>query len=90
MARKKMINRTITTNIYEVLCVNIETNETFIQKVPLEDSPKNPDKLFKAISLKVNNNAEKAVCIKGVTTESKKYAMSVENFILSADVVEED
>lgn len=90
MARKKMINRTITTHIYEVLCVNIESNQTFTQKVYLEDSPKNPDKLFKMISNKVNNNAEKAVCIKGVTTESKKYAISIEDFIHYATVVEED
>jgi len=90
MARKKMISRTITTNIYEVLCVNIESNETFTQYVQLEDAPKNPDRLFKMVSNKLNNNVEKAVCIKGVTTESKKYAISIEDFIHYATVVEED
>ena len=90
MARKPMVTRKIKFTSVNVLCLNIETGESFNRVVKLPGHYNNLVKLRKAIDEKINTETEKTVHIVSVAAEVKLLGMTEEEFISYAKPLSDD
>ena len=90
MARKPMVTRKIKFTTANVLCVNIETCESFNKVVKIPGHYKNIVKLRNMIDEKANTETEKTVHILDVTQESKLLGMTEEEFMSYAKPLSDD
>lgn len=87
MARKPMVTRTITTTKVNVLCLDVESVETFNKVVTLPRTYKDNKKLLKVVEDVVNSDTVKAVHIVDKTEVETLYGMTEQDFITSASVL---
>ena len=90
MARKPMVTRKIKFTSVNVLCVNIETGETFNRVVKLSGYYKNLVKLRNVVDEKINTDTVKAVQFVDVTQGTKLLGMTEEEFMSYAKPLTDD
>ena len=80
MARIPVVSRTLTTTLATVLCLDIKA-ETIVEKtVVLPRTYKDEKKLDKAVHHAIDNDEYKAIHTLNTVIQTKKYAMSEEEF----------
>lgn len=84
MARVPMITRTLKTSIVDLLCVDLNTQQSTIIKVRLPRAYKNDKDILKIAPNFVDENI-KVVHVLNVEIEPKLYGMTEEDFIKFAD-----
>ena len=87
MPRKRQITRTILTSSVLVLCVNLETQETFEEEVSLPSVYTTEKALMLAVESAVNSETVKAVHVISSKTLETLYGMSEEDFIANAEIL---
>lgn len=85
MARKPMVTRTLTTLKVKLLCLNIETAQSFEKTVVLVRTTKDDNKLLSILKSRVETETEKVVHIIDKETVRGLYKMPEEKFIESAE-----
>ena len=90
MARKPMVTRKIKFTSVNVLCLNIETAESFNRVVKLPGHYNNELKLRKVVDEKINTDTEKTVHIVDVAHETKLLGMTEEEFMSYAKPLSDD
>lgn len=79
--RKPMVTRTMTNTKCVVLGMNLETAQPEVVTVTVPRTYKTPEKLFKAVSAMLDNDAFKAVKVQESNEVETRYGMSQEDFI---------
>lgn len=87
MARQPQITRTIQTTEATVLCLNIETKESYEKVVTLSRTYKDAKKLRKAVEDLITTDTEKVVHIISTVEKSLLYGMSEQKFIENAEIL---
>ena len=88
MAKATKITRTITTTKADILCVNAETEEMYVETVSLPRTFKNDAEILKAAKKKLETDTVKPIAVKGAVIDSKLYAIDEETFIANAKIIE--
>ena len=89
MRKEHLITRTITSTIYDVMAVNIETATVETIQVTLSGSALDAEKALKRVSGSDLLNGRKAVAIINTTETSNLYGMSDTDFIKYARIIKE-
>ena len=87
MARKPMVTRTINTTTAKVLCLNVETGESFEKEVTLPRTYKDDKKVLELAKENVDTEIVKAVHIVSTTVNEVRYGMDEQKFIDNAEVI---
>lgn len=87
MARQPQITRTIQTTEATVLCLNIETKESYEKVVTLSRTYKDAKKLRKAVEEIITTETEKVVHIISTEVKTLLYGMSEQKFIENAEIL---
>lgn len=82
MSRERFVTRTITSNIYDVICMDVVTVETIIKEFVITgDIPSDNEKAMRTLR-KLNETDEfKLVAIQNVRTEEELFGISEIEFI---------
>ena len=80
MARTPMVTRTMKTSIVELLCVDLNTQQSVTLKVRLPRSYKSDKEILKVAPAYVAENI-KVVHVLGVEVEPKLYGITEEDFM---------
>lgn len=81
MARKPMVTRTIQTTKAKVLCLNVETAQSFVQEVVLPRTYKDDKAVLKMVEEIVNNDTVKAAHVISTEVNETLYGMTEQKFI---------
>lgn len=87
MARKPMVTRTINTTTAKVLCLNVETGESFEREVTLPRTYKDDKTVLSLAKEVIDTDSVKAVHIVGTTVNEIRYGMTEQKFIENADIL---
>lgn len=89
MRKENLITRTITSTIYDVMCVDVTTATCETIQVTLSGSVLDPEKALKRVSGSDLLNGRKAVAITNTTETSNLYGMTDTDFIKYARIIKE-
>lgn len=87
MARQPQITRTIQTTEATVLCLDIETKQSYEKTVTLSRTYKDAKKLRKAVEDILTTDTEKVVHIISAEVKTLLYGMSEQKFIENAEIL---
>ena len=88
MARKPMVTRTIVTTKVNVLCLDINSAESFNKVVTLPRTYKDEKKLLKKVEEVVNTDEVKAVHVVDKEEVETLYGMTEQDFITNATILD--
>lgn len=88
MARKPMVTRTIVITKVTLMCLNIQTGETFNEVLTLPRTYSDDKKLLKVVQDMFNTDVQKAVHILDKDEIETLYGMSEQEFIQNATVLD--
>lgn len=88
MARKPMVTRTIVTTKVNVLCLDIQSAESFNKAVTLPRTYKDEKKLFKKVEEVVNTDDVKAVHVVDKEEVETLYGMTEQDFVTNATILD--
>ena len=87
MAREKMVTRTMQTTEVEVLCLDLETQLPFTQKLTLTGTFKDNKQLMKAVTKQVDKDNKKAVHVTSTKEIETLYGMLEDDFVKNAKIL---
>ena len=90
MARVPMVTRTIQTTRANVMCLDIEKEEPFNKEVILPRAYKDEKAMLKQVEKVINTDTVRAVHIVDSEVQTIRYAMTEQEFIKYANVLEEE
>ena len=87
MARKPMVTRTINTTTAKVLCLNIQTGESYEKEVTLPRTYKKDAEVLSLAREIIDNEIEKAVHVISTVVIEIRYGMTEQEFIEHAQIL---
>lgn len=90
MARKPMVTRTIVTTKVNVLCLDIESSESFNKSIVLPRTYNDDKKLMKRVEDVVNTDTVKGVHVVDKEEIVTLYGMDEQKFIENATILDND
>lgn len=87
MANKFNVTRTITTNIVNCLCINLETAEPYNQDFTYDGSIEDKQKVLKNLRKKNENDEFSIASIVDIRQSSELYGMTEDDFIKYAVIL---
>lgn len=87
MARIPQVTRTLVTTVCDVMCLDVTSGNTFVEKVRLPRTYKDEKKLMKKLKEVMDTDAVKAVYVVSSYVDKTLYGMTEEDFVKYAEAL---